>query len=171
VEEETEVTVPAVSKAVVQWHGCPFALPGDQGMTIDTHRSSPRRSMLKSKIHRATVTHADVDYEGSLTLDRDLLRAADILPFEEVHLWNVTRGTRLSTYAMEGQAGSGIVCVNGAAARLTHPGDLIIVATFAQYDAAAARSHVPTVILVDANNHIKELRIAEVAGPDRRPDC
>ena len=81
----------------------------------------PRRSMLKSKIHRATVTHADVDYEGSLTLDALLLQAANILPYEEVHVWNVTRGTRLRTYAMIGEAGSGIVCVNGAAAHLAQP--------------------------------------------------
>jgi aspartate 1-decarboxylase len=78
-----------------------------------------RRSMLKSKIHRATVTHADVDYEGSLTVDSDLLAAADILPYEEVHVWNVTRGTRLRTYAMAGPAGSGVMCVNGAASRAT----------------------------------------------------
>ena len=94
----------------------------------------PRRSMLKSKIHRATVTHADVDYEGSLTLDAHLLQAANILPYEEVHVWNVTRGTRLRTYAMVGEAGSGIVCVNGAAAHLARPGDLVIVATFTQMD-------------------------------------
>src|SRR5204863_7037376 len=80
------------------------------------------RSMLKSKLHRATVTQADVDYEGSLTLDRTLLEAADILPFEDVHVWNVTRGTRFRTYAMEGDAGSGVVCVNGAAAHLASPG-------------------------------------------------
>src|ERR1700731_1297741 len=87
-----------------------------------------QRSMLKSKVHRATVTHADVDYEGSLTLDAQLLAAANILPYEEVHVWNVTRGTRLRTYAMVGEAGSGIVCVNGAAAHLAQPGDLVIVA-------------------------------------------
>src|ERR1700731_2420054 len=87
-----------------------------------------QRSMLKSKIHRATVTHADVDYEGSITLDRTLLEAADILPFEEVHVWNVTRGTRFRTYAMEAPEHSGIVCINGAAARLAHPGDLVIIA-------------------------------------------
>src|SRR5438270_13452220 len=86
-----------------------------------------RRTMLKSKIHRATVTHADVDYEGSVTLDAHLLEAADILPYEEVHVWNVTRGTRLRTYAMVGEPGSGIVCINGAAARLAHPGDLVII--------------------------------------------
>jgi aspartate 1-decarboxylase len=77
-----------------------------------------RRSMLKSKLHRVTVTHADVNYEGSLTLDAHLLEAADILPFEEVHVWNVTRGTRLRTYAMVAEAGSGVACVNGAAAHL-----------------------------------------------------
>src|SRR5262249_27766024 len=93
-------------------------------------RMSFSRSMLKSKLHRATVTQADVDYEGSLTLDRLLLEAADILPYEDVHVWNVTRGTRFRTYAMEGDAGSGVVCVNGAAAHLARPGDVIIVATY-----------------------------------------
>ena len=125
----------------------------------------PRRSMLKSKIHRATVTHADVDYEGSLTLDALLLQAANILPYEEVHVWNVTRGTRLRTYAMVGEAGSGVVCVNGAAAHLAHPGDLVIVATFAQMDDAAARAHRPIVVLVDENNRIRPARDVEIAGP------
>src|SRR5713226_780485 len=111
-----------------------------------------RRFMLKSKIHRATVTHADVNYEGSLTLDADLLEAADILPYEEVHVWNVTRGTRLRTYAIVGERGSGIVCVNGAAAHLAQPGDLVIVATFAQMKDVAARKHQPKVVLVDERN-------------------
>src|SRR5437879_1175335 len=97
------------------------------------------RSLLKSKLHRLTVTHADVNYEGSLTLDRTLLEAADILPYEEVHIWNVTRGTRLRTYAMEAERNSGVVCANGAAARLVQPGDLIIVATFAQMETSSAR--------------------------------
>src|SRR5215470_12533545 len=101
---------------------------------MDVPATGLRRSMLKSKIHRATVTHADVDYEGSLTLDADLLEAADILPFEEVHVWNVTRGTRFQTYAMVGERRSGVVCVNGAAAHLAVPGDLIIVATYAGLD-------------------------------------
>src|SRR5437660_3053446 len=100
-----------------------------------------RRFMLKSKIHRLTVTHADVDYEGSITLDAALLEAADIVPFEEVHVWNVTRGTRLRTYAMSGEPSSGVVCINGAAARLAQPGDLVIVATFTDMDDAAARTH------------------------------
>ncbi len=127
-----------------------------------------RRSMFKSKIHRATVTHADVDYEGSLTLDAALMEAADILPHEEVHVWNVTRGTRLSTYAIAGEPGSGVVCVNGAAAHQNRPGDLIIVATFADMDEAEARSHRPRVVLVDEHNRIRDAGHAEVAGPRRR---
>ena len=127
----------------------------------------PRRSMLKSKIHRAVVTHADVDYEGSLTLDALLLQAANILPYEEVHVWNVTRGTRLRTYAMVGDAGSGIVCVNGAAAHLAHPGDLVIVATFTQMEDSGARDHRPVVVLVDEKNRIRSARGLEIAGPQR----
>jgi aspartate 1-decarboxylase len=127
-----------------------------------------RRSMLKSKLHRLTVTHADVDYEGSLTLDAHLLEAADILPFEEVHVWNVTRGTRLRTYAMVGEAGSRVVCVNGAAAHLAQPGDLVIVATFTQMEDAAAREHRPRIVLVGPDNHIRDADAEEVAGPGRR---
>jgi aspartate 1-decarboxylase len=126
-----------------------------------------RRSMLKSKIHRATVTHADVNYEGSLTLDADLLEAADILPFEEVHVWNVTRGTRLRTYAIVGERGSGVVCVNGAAAHLANPGDIVIVATFAEIEDALARRHQPKVLHVDSSNRIRETA-NEIAGPKQR---
>ena len=111
-----------------------------------------RRSMLKSKLHRVTVTHADVNYEGSLTLDAQLLEAADILPFEEVHVWNVTRGSRLVTYALPAKPGSGTVCVNGAGAHLVSPGDLVIIATFCDMDEATARSHRPRVVLVDGKN-------------------
>jgi aspartate 1-decarboxylase len=127
-----------------------------------------RRSMLKSKLHRLTVTHADVDYEGSLTLDVNLLEAADILPYEEVHIWNVSRGTRLRTYAMAGERGSGVVCANGAAARQVQTGDLIIVATFAQMDEPAARDYRPRVVLVGEGNQIREAEANEVAGPERR---
>ena len=126
------------------------------------------RSMLKSKLHRVTVTHADVDYEGSLTLDAQLLEAADILPFEEVHVWNVTRGTRLRTYAMLAEAGSGVACVNGAAAHLAQPGDLVIVATFAQMDDAAARTHRPRIVLVGPDNRIRSADAKEIPGPLRR---
>jgi aspartate 1-decarboxylase len=126
------------------------------------------RYMLKSKIHRATVTHADPDYEGSLTLDADLLRTADILPNEQVHVWNVTRGTRLWTYAMAGAAGAGVVCINGAAAHLAQPGDLIIVATFTMLEEEAARAHRPRVVLLDEQNRIKQADAMEVPGPGRR---
>jgi len=125
-----------------------------------------RLLMLKSKLHRATVTHADVDYEGSLTLDRTLLDAAGILPWEEVRIWNVTRGTRLQTYAMEAPADSGIVCVNGAAAHLARPGDVVIIATFVVLDEAEARVHRPKLILLDGFNRIREMR-DEVPGPGR----
>jgi aspartate 1-decarboxylase len=127
-----------------------------------------QRFMLKSKIHRATVTHADLEYEGSLTLDRDLLEAADIVPFEQVHVWNVTQGTRLWTYAMAGARGSGVVCVNGAAAHLADPGDLVIVATFTELQDEEARRHVPKVVLVDEKNRIRDLAMVEVAGPQGR---
>ncbi len=125
------------------------------------------RFMLKSKIHRATVTHADVDYEGSLTLDASLLEAADILPYEEVHVWNVTRGTRFRTYALAGAPGSGVVCVNGAAAHLAQPDDLVIVATFTLLDNAAARTHRPKVVLVDEKNRTRSVA-DEIPGPGRR---
>ncbi len=127
-----------------------------------------RRTLFKSKIHRATVTHADLDYEGSITLDADLMRAADILPYEKVAVWNVTRGSRLETYALEGPAGSGVVCINGAAAHHNSPGDLVIVATFAEMEEAEARAHQPIVVLVDRQNRIKEAGARELAGPQRR---
>jgi aspartate 1-decarboxylase len=126
------------------------------------------RFMLKSKIHRATVTHADVDYEGSLTLDAHLLEAADILRNEEVHIWNVTRGTRLRTYAIPGVPGSGIVCVNGAAAHLARPGDLVIIATFTLLDDAAAQRHSPRIVLVGEKNGMRTSEPAEIPGPARR---
>ena len=128
----------------------------------------PRRSMLKSKLHRARVTHADIDYEGSLSVDRTLLEAADILAWEEIHVWNVTRGTRLRTYAMEADAGSGVVCINGAAAHLAKPGDLVIIATFTQLDDEAARRHQPKIVLVGEDNRIVDPAMREVTGPKRR---
>jgi aspartate 1-decarboxylase len=128
----------------------------------------PRRSMLKSKLHRARVTHADVDYEGSVTLDRTLLEAADILPWEEVHVWNVTSGTRFRTYAMEAEAGSGVVCINGAAAHLAKPGDLVIIATYTQMEDIAARQHRPHIVLLGEGNRIVDPARVEVAGPKRR---
>ncbi len=113
------------------------------------------RVMLKSKIHRATVTEANLGYEGSLTIDADLMRGADILPYEMVHVFNISNGERFQTYALEGEAGSGVMCLNGAAARKGTPGDLIIIATFATYDDAALEQHEPKIVLVDAQNRAK----------------
>jgi aspartate 1-decarboxylase len=127
-----------------------------------------RRTLFRSKIHRATVTQADLDYEGSVTIDADLMRAADILPYEKVHIWNRTNGSRLETYALEGAAGSGVICVNGAAAHHSTPGDLVIIATFGEAaDEAEARAWRPTVVHVDAKNRIVPLE-GEVPGPQRR---
>lgn len=114
-----------------------------------------RRHMMKSKLHRATVTAAELHYEGSLTVDADLLDAADILPHEQIHVWDVTNGTRLTTYALPGKRGSGEVCVNGAGAHLIRPGDIVIIATFADYDDAEARALKPTVVLLGEGNRRK----------------
>jgi aspartate 1-decarboxylase len=128
-----------------------------------------RRQLFKSKIHRATVTHADLDYEGSVTIDTALMRAADILPYERVHIWNATNGSRLETYALEGPAGSGLICVNGAAAHHARPGDVVIIATFAEAnDEAEARAWKPTVVFVDGNNRIVDRHVDELPGPQRR---
>src|SRR5690606_36095410 len=121
--------------------------------------------MFKGKIHRATVTHADLNYEGSVTIDQDLLDAAGIFPHEEVHVWNCTSGTRLSTYALSGPRGSGAVCINGAAAHLTKPGDLVILAAFATRSREEGRAVVATVGRVDGKNRILADESPEVAGP------
>jgi aspartate 1-decarboxylase len=127
-----------------------------------------RRSFFKSKIHRATVTHADLDYEGSVSIDEDLMDEAGIWPYEQVHVWNLTRGTRLSTYAIQGERGSGVISINGAAAHLNRPGDLVILATFAELEESEARAHRPKVVLVDGRNQIVARDVAEVPGPGRR---
>jgi aspartate 1-decarboxylase len=115
-----------------------------------------RRSIFKSKIHRATVTDADLEYEGSVTIDRDLMDAADMLPWEEIHVWDVTNGARLVSYILPGPRGSGTICMNGAAAHLVKPGDKVIMATFAQMDEAEARAYQPKVVVVDEKNRIKD---------------
>jgi aspartate 1-decarboxylase len=129
-----------------------------------------RRTLFKSKIHRATVTHADLDYEGSVTIDADLMRAANIVPYERVHIWNATNGSRLETYALEGPPGSGFICVNGAAAHHAHPGDIVILATFAEAkDEDEARAWKPIVVRVDANNkRVTDAPADELPGPQRR---
>lgn len=127
-----------------------------------------RRRMFLSKIHRAVVTHADLHYEGSCTIDADLLDAADILANQELHIWNVTRGTRIVTYALPGPRGSGVVCINGAAAHNNSPGDLVILATFGEMDTEEARGYEPKIVMVDKHNRIKTIR-AEVPGPQMPP--
>jgi aspartate 1-decarboxylase len=126
------------------------------------------RSFFRSKIHRATVTQADLNYEGSLSIDRDLMDAADIAEFEEVHIWNVTRGTRLSTYAIAAERGSGVICVNGAAAHLVHVHDLIIITTY-HLVAHSEDAPQPIVVRVDERNRIVGTG-PEVAGPKSRAE-
>jgi aspartate 1-decarboxylase len=129
---------------------------------------SARLHLFKSKIHRATVTHADLEYEGSVTISGELMDAANIHEHEQVHVWNVTRGTRFVTYALRGDDDSRIICINGAAAHLGDPGDKVIIATFAEVPAEEAHAWEPTVVLVGEGNRIVEPNLAEIAGPKRR---
>ncbi len=110
--------------------------------------------LLKCKIHRATVTDANLNYEGSITIDRDLMDAAGLLPFEKVGVLDVNNGSRLDTYVIEGPRASGTICLNGAAARLVQPGDLVIIVAYASMSPEEAKSWQPTVIRVDAKNKI-----------------
>jgi len=112
------------------------------------------RTMMKSKIHRATVTQADLHYVGSVTVDEDLLDAADLLPGELVHIVDITNGARLETYTIAGERGSGVIGINGAAARLVQPGDLVILIAYAQLETAEARELKPHVVFVDADNRV-----------------
>ncbi|MGA3333358.1 MAG: aspartate 1-decarboxylase [Terracidiphilus sp.] len=114
------------------------------------------RKLLKSKIHRATVTRSDLNYEGSIAVDAALLEAAGIHPFEAVQVWNINNGIRLETYALPAAHGSGEICLNGAAARHAQVGDLVIVASFAWLDEKEAASAQPRLVLVDSLNHIVE---------------
>ncbi|MEN6441323.1 MAG: aspartate 1-decarboxylase [Syntrophobacter sp.] len=111
-----------------------------------------QRTLLKSKIHRVHITDANLHYEGSLTIDSGLMRSADILPYEQITIYNINNGARFSTYAIEGPAGKGDICLNGAAARMGAVGDLIIIATYARYEDAEAAGHKPKVVLVDSSN-------------------
>jgi aspartate 1-decarboxylase len=113
-----------------------------------------KRILCKSKIHRATITDANLNYEGSITVDGTLLDAADILEYEQVHVVNIANGARFETYAMRGGDGSGDVVVNGAAARLVQPGDAVIIFSYASYEAAELEGFAPTFIFVDAHNRI-----------------
>ena len=116
------------------------------------------RTMLKSKIHRATVTDGNIDYEGSITIDTRLMEAADMLPYEQVQVLNINNGARFSTYIIEGEPGSGDICLNGAAARLAVKGDLVIILTYTDMPDEEARNYKPKIVLVDEKNQpVKDL--------------
>ena len=111
-----------------------------------------RRTMMKSKIHRATVTDANLNYVGSITIDSDLMAAADLLEYEHVHVVDIDNGARFETYVIEGEKGTGTICLNGAAARLVQPGDKVIVISYASYEESELEGHTPKVVLVDDEN-------------------
>ncbi|MCH7928029.1 MAG: aspartate 1-decarboxylase [Deltaproteobacteria bacterium] len=115
------------------------------------------RTLLKSKIHRATVTDANVDYEGSISIDRDLMDLADLQEYEQVHIYNITNGNRFSTYVIEGERKSGDVCINGAAAHLAKRGDLVIIANYASYSENDASLHKPKLVYVNQDNSVKNI--------------
>src|SRR3954469_24206785 len=123
------------------------------------------RTMMKSKIHRATVTQADLHYVGSVTVDEDLLEAADLLPGELVHIVDVTNGARIETYTIAGKRGSGVLGINGAAAHLVHPGDIVILIAYGQMETAEARELQPRVVFVDADNKISSLGLDPAEAP------
>jgi len=116
-----------------------------------------QRTLMNGKIHRATVTQADLHYVGSLTIDADLMAAADLVEGEQVHVVDITNGSRLVTYVIEGEAGSGVIGINGAAARIVQPGDLVIIISYAAMDDAERATHEPRVVHVDAANRIVAL--------------
>ena len=124
------------------------------------------REMLRAKVHRATVTETNVNYEGSLTLDASLMRAAGMVAYERIDVYNADSGARFSTYLIEGEPDTGVVCVNGAAAHLANPGERIIIACYASLSPEEMRTHRPIVVLVDAANRIKEIRHEILAGTE-----
>ena len=117
-----------------------------------------KRIMCKSKLHRATVTQSELFYEGSVTIDRDLLDAADIVPYEKIQVVNINNGSRFESYAIEGKRRSGTICINGAAARMAAVGDEIIIITYAEYSEEELKNFKPTLILMDKNNRIKDIK-------------
>jgi aspartate 1-decarboxylase len=123
------------------------------------------RVMLKSKIHRAHVTHANIEYEGSISIDRRLMEAADILPYEQVHVLNIDNGARFETYAIEAEADSGEIGIQGAAARLASAGDKVIILTYRQVEEAEVHNHHPTRVYVDTKNTITEIKAETGALP------
>ena len=126
------------------------------------------RTMMTGKIHRATVTEANLDYEGSITLDPDLMDEAGILPYEQVHVVDVTNGARLETYAILGERGTGEVCINGAAAHLVRRGDTVIIIAYQQLDEAASRNLAPRKVFVDAHNRILRTQVGDGVSRNQR---
>ncbi|OPJ61299.1 aspartate 1-decarboxylase [Clostridium oryzae] len=121
-------------------------------------------NMLKSKIHRATVTQAELNYVGSITIDREIMNAAGIYEYEQVSIVNINNGERFQTYVIEGDAGSGVICLNGAAARCAQPGDLVIIMTYTQLEPKEVTDYKPTVVFVDEQNKIKSVAQYEKHG-------
>lgn len=121
-------------------------------------------NMLKSKIHRATVTEANLNYVGSITIDRNLLKASGLIEYEKVQIVDINNGNRLETYIIGGKENSGVICLNGAAARLVNEGDKIIIMAYAQMDEKETKSYKPTVVFVNDNNNIKEITNYELNG-------
>jgi aspartate 1-decarboxylase len=128
-------------------------------------KTQPMRKVLRGKIHRAAVTGADLHYEGSVTVDKTLMEGMDLLEWEAVQIWNVTNGERFETYALEGERDSGVICVNGAAARKVSEGDLVIIGAFTWMEEDVARAHKPMIVMVDDENRIKhQSAVAAVAA-------
>jgi aspartate 1-decarboxylase len=126
------------------------------------------KTMLKSKIHRATVTEAVLHYEGSITIDRTLMDAAGLVEYEQVHIYNIDNGNRFSTYVIEGEADTGVICLNGAAARQASKGDLVIIANYASYDEKELANFRPTMVYVDAKNRITKVT-RKIESESQRP--
>jgi aspartate 1-decarboxylase len=128
------------------------------------------RKVLRCKIHRARITHADLHYEGSITIPPELMQAAGLVEYEAVWVWDVTNGNRLETYAICGKQGENYICMNGAAAHLIRPNDLVIIAAFQHLPDEQLLNYQPKLVFVDENNQIKDLNRKEIAGPRSNPD-
>ena len=124
-------------------------------------------TMLKAKIHRAAVTESNLNYAGSITIDKDLMEASGILEYEKVSVVDIDNGSRLETYVIEGECGSGVICLNGAAARLVHPGDKVIILAYCQVDSEEAENHSPKIVFVGSGNAILEIKGSEEHGEVR----
>ncbi len=124
-------------------------------------------TMLKAKIHRAAVTESNLNYVGSITIDKDLMEASGILEYEKVSVVDIDNGSRLETYVIEGECGSGVICLNGAAARLVHPGDKVIILAYCQVDSEEAENHSPKIVFVGSGNAILEIKGSEEHGEVR----